>query len=438
MISKTGIIDFLYTYFIVITISILTYLIYTLQIQPTNEYMNMQPINILQFKNISIFIILSFLVSMLLPKKNIKPSSMFIGIYLIFVVMWNISLSAVADKLDYIETVFKIYILLFPIIFLYVIKYFIYNNFLYKILFPYIRTNRFNTILLILLLGISGILGYVVMGGGSFDFHSSYVRRIAGRENFGTGTLYSYLFAMSLNGIAPVLAFIGVYRKTLSLVLISIFFSIFAFWLIGTKAPVFYVLLMCILGYLVSINREKNILSFFLLALLLITIFSLLEYFIFDFSVIADLFVRRAIAVVTQNQSYFIDFFFQNSSISDFLFGTQQNKPITFIIGELYYNNPDTNVNTNAFLYALLQKGIFGYLVAVITVSIFFLFLDVFYEKYKLKEILAISILYALLLCEQAYTTAFVSSGIALIFIIFTLFRNTNNIYFNKEKSCVT
>jgi len=438
MISKTNFIHFLYTYFIVIIISIFTYLIYTLQIQPTNEYMYMQPINILQFENISIFIILSFLVSLLLPKDNIKPSSIFIGVYLLFVIMWNISLFSVAGKLTYIESLFKIYILLFPIIFLYIIKYFIYNDFLYKILFPYIKTNKFNIILLISILVIAGLLGYFIMGGGSFDFHSSYVRRMAGRENFGTGTLYSYLFAMSLNGIAPILAFIGVYRKTLSLVFISIFFSIFAFWLIGTKAPIFYVLLMGFLGFLVSVKKEKHILTFFLLTLLLITIFSLLEYLIFDFSIIADLFVRRAIAVVTQNQSYFIDFFFQNSSIADFVFGTTQNKPITFLIGEIYYNNPNTNANTNAFLYALLQKGIFGYMVSIITVSIFFLILDVFYEKYKLKEILAISILYALLLCEQAYTTAFVSSGIALVFIIFTLFRNTNHTYSNKEKTCVT
>jgi hypothetical protein len=195
---------------------------------------------------------------------------------------------------------------------------------------------------------------------------------------------------------------------------------------------------MSILGYLVSINKEKYVLSFFLLALLFINIFALLEYLIFDFSIVADLFVRRAIAVVTQNQSYFIDFFFHNSSLSDFLFGATQNKPITFIIGENYYNNPNTNVNTNAFLYALLQKGIFGYMVSIIAISAFFLILDVFYEKYKLKEILAISILYALLLCEQAYTTAFVSSGIALLFIVFTLFRDTNQIYSNKEKTCVT
>ena len=263
--------------------------------------------------------------------------------------MWNISLFCVAGKLDYIETIFKIYVLLFPIIFLYIIKYFIYNDFLYKILFPYIKTNKFNIILLILILVIAGILGYIVMGGGSFDFHSSYVRRMAGRGNFGTGTLYSYLFAMSLNGIAPVLAFIGLYRKTISLVIISFLFSIFAFWLIGTKAPIFYVLLMSALGYLVSINKEKHILSFFLLALLFINILSLLEYLIFDFSVVADIFVRRAIAVVTQNQSYFIDFFFQNSSISDFLFGTYHDKPITFIIGELYYDSQTANINTNVY-----------------------------------------------------------------------------------------
>jgi len=433
MISKTNAINFLYTYIIIITISVLSYLMYLLQIQGTNEYMGMQYISILTLENISIFLFLSFLVTILLPKDNIKPSSIFIGIYLIFVVMWNISLFGVAGKLDYIETMFKIYILIFPVIFLYIIKYFIYNDFLSKILFPYINTKKFNIIALILILITAGILGYAVMGGGSFDFNSSYVRRMAGRENFGTGTLYSYLFAISLNGIAPVLAFIGLYRRNIYLVVISLFFSIFSFWLIGTKAPMLYVVLMGILGYLVSVNKEKNILSFFLLALLFINILSLLEYFIFDFSIIADLFTRRAIAVVTQNQSYFIDFFFQHNSISDFLFGTYQDKPITFIIGELYYDSQTANINTNAFLYALLKSGIYGYIVSIVIISLFFLLLDVFYEKYKIKEILAIAIMYSLLLCEQAYTTAFISSGIGLVFLLFILFRDKNNVHLHKE-----
>ena len=437
MISRINAINFLYTYIMVITISILSYLMYLFQIQGTNEYMGMQYINILRLENISIFIFLSFLVTILLPKDNIKPSSIFIGIYLIFVIMWNISLFSVAGKLDYIETIFKIYILIFPVIFLYIIKYFIYNDFLYKILFPYINAKKFNIIALILILVTAGILGYFVMGGGSFDFNSSYVRRMAGRENFGTGTLYSYLFAMSLNGIAPILAFIGLYRRNIYLVVISLFFSIFAFWLIGTKAPMFYVVLMGILGYLVSINREKNILSFFLLALLFINILSLLEYLIFDFSIIADIFTRRAIAVVTQNQSYFIDFFFQHNSISDFLFGTHQDKPITFVIGELYYDSQTANINTNTFLYTLLQKGFYGYLISIVVISLFFLLLDVFYEKYKIKEILAIAIMYSLLLCEQAYTTAFISSGIALIFILLVLFRRTNHINIGKEQCLV-
>ena len=158
-----------------------------------------------------------------------------------------------------------------------------------------------------------------------------------------------------------------------------------------------------------------------------------MEYLIFDFSIIADLFTRRAIAVVTQNQSYFMDFFFQHNSISDFLFGTYQDKPITFIIGELYYDSQTANINTNAFLYALLKSGIYGYIVSIVIISLFFLLLDVFYEKYKIKEVLAIAIIYSLLLCEQAYTTAFISSGIALIFTLFVFFRGTNNINIGKE-----
>jgi len=433
MISKTTLTHFLYTYIIVLMLSLLPLIMYILQIQGTNEYMGMQPINPMNIEYISIFMFLSFLVTLLIPKEHIKPSSIFIGIYLIFVVMWNISLYGVAGKLDYLETLFKIYILIFPVIFLYVIKYLIYHDFLSKIIFPFIHAKKFDIFTLIIILITAAILGYMVMGGGSFDFNNSYVRRMAGRENFGTSTIYSYLFAISLNGIAPVLAFIGSYRKNIFLIAISVFFSVFAFWLIGTKAPMLYVTLMGFLGYLISKEKEKYILPFFLVTLLVLNLFSFVEYQIFNFSHIADLFTRRAIAVVTQNQSYFIDYFLQQNSISDLLFGSNNGTPITFVMGELYYNNPNTNVNTNAFLYALLQKGIYGYFISIVFISFFFLILDVFYEKYHMKEIMAVAIIYSLLLCEQAYTTAFVSSGIALIFILFVLFRRTNSTMYNRD-----
>ena len=138
-------------------------------------------------------------------------------------------------------------------------------------------------------------------------------------------------------------------------------------------------------------------------------------------------------AVVTQNQSYFIDLFFHNSSFMNYLFGTHHEKPITFIVGEIYYNSQTANINTNAFFYALLENGIFGYALSLFAISSFFMLLDVFYEKYKIREFLAIATIYSLLLSEQAYTTAFISSGVGFVFFVFILFRYKQK-HYSKEK----
>lgn len=422
MLAKKSLKHFLVVYALITTGTLLAYLLYVLQIQITNDYLGMKPIDFFNVQHISIFLFLSLIVTLLIPKR-VKPSGIFVGIYLIFVVAWNTTLYDVAGKLDFAESLIKIYILLFPVISLYIFEYLLYTDFFSRLKFPYIPSTGATYVILIVLLILAALLAYKLIGGGSFDLSTSYERRMAARVHLGSGTVYAYLFAMSLNGIAPVLAFVGVYRNKPTLLLISLAFAIFAYWLIGTKAPIFYVLLMGFFGYLVTRQKEDKIILFLLSTLLFLIVLSLIEYAIFHFSVIADLFVRRAIVLPVQNQSYFIDYMFRHFTLPDYLYGVRQSKPITYIIGGVYYDNPNANINTNAFLYALLQKGIAGYLFAVTFVSMFFLILDVLYFRYKLKEVMAIAILYALLLCEQAYTTAFVTSGIALVFVLFAFFR---------------
>ncbi|MGE4444573.1 MAG: hypothetical protein AB7E37_06335 [Candidatus Altimarinota bacterium] len=268
----------------------------------------------------------------------------------------------------------------------------------------------------------------------SFSFNDSYVRRLDGRELV-TG-FNAYLFAMSMNSIAPFLAFYAFLKKKYLYFFIAFIFVILCFGFIGSKAPIGYVLLLSFMGLVFNKNDKSSIFNIFLIIIFSILLFSLIEYFINNFSIIADIIVRRAFIVVAQNQTYFIDFIINNFTFENWLFGYLNDKPITFLIGELYYNNINTNANTNAFLYEFISNGILGYFIMIVFLSFFFSLLNFLYLKYQSKEVIGISIIYSLLLTEQAYTTAFVTSGIGVLtFLILLTYKKDKIIKNIKENN---
>ncbi|MCG3661048.1 hypothetical protein [Aliarcobacter butzleri] len=267
----------------------------------------------------------------------------------------------------------------------------------------------------------------------SFSFDDSYVRRLNGRELI--NGISAYLFAMSMNSISPFLAFYAFLKKKYFYFFISFIFVILCFGFVGSKAPIAYVILLSFLGFLFNKSDKINLFNFFLMLIFFIFFLSVIEYVIFDFSIIADIIVRRAFIVVAQNQTYFIDFIINNFGLENWIFGFKSDKLITFLIGELYYNNIDANVNTNAFLYEFISNGIVGYFFMILFLSFFFSLLNFLYIKYKSKEVIGVSIIYSLLLTEQAYTTAFITSGICIltILILMTMKKEINFIKRTKE-----
>ncbi|WP_323594864.1 hypothetical protein [Aliarcobacter butzleri] len=257
-----------------------------------------------------------------------------------------------------------------------------------------------------------------------FDFESSYERRSLGYEMI--SGFKAYIFSMSMNGLAPYLAFLSIFKKKYLFFFISLLFTVMCFGFIGIKAPIFYTFLFGFLGFIIN-SKSFNVSYFMLKVIFLVLFIAIVEYFIFNFSWVADIIVRRAFIVVSQNQIYFIDYFLKSFDFYDWIFG--KGKHITYIIGDIYHIFPNTNANVNALLYEIGRNGIFGFMIMNIFLLFFFTILDYFYKKYNKKEILGVGILYIILLFEQSYSTAFVTSGIGLITILTIL---TINI---KEKN---
>jgi hypothetical protein len=184
---------------------------------------------------------------------------------------------------------------------------------------------------------------------------------------------------------------------------------------------------MSLVGYYFS-KRYNNIVYAFVLLMTTLIFLGLLEFFLFDFSWIADIFIRRASLSTALTQMHYLDFIFaQSNNNYNFLTGNQESKSITYLIGQIYSKNILANENTISFIVELGQKGFLGYFFNVIFLIFFYGFLQYLDKVYKHKVWMAIATLYAILLLEQSYTVAFVSSGIGLITVLLLMFNSSLN-----------
>jgi hypothetical protein len=150
---------------------------------------------------------------------------------------------------------------------------------------------------------------------------------------------------------------------------------------------------------------------------------------------INDFFFRRIFFDQAEVQGYYFDFLW-NDIINnwDFLQGIRDPSiNITYYIGEYYYNNQLSNVNTSAFLHAFVEKGATGLLISCLAVTSALVLLDTLWDKTKNPSYLFLGFLLGALLIEQSYTVIFISSGFLALLLI-TIFENSR-IPFNPISS---
>jgi len=270
------------------------------------------------------------------------------------------------------------------------------------------------------------VFGYTINGdAGGFDMSTSYDRRMVGRITFADHTFARYLFDNAMNGVLPIFAFIAGRKKSLINFLLAILFALFNFWLLGTKATFFYITVMFFIGMICRVKKQDKLPFYFSVAIMMLFAVAMAECLVNGRSIIADYIIRRVFMTGVQIQTYYMDAIFNGPDFPlFFITGIQSDLLPTFFIGETYFGSADTNANTNAFFYAIGRSGIPGLLFCLVFVCVFFFVLDKIYKKTGSANAIGMASLYTLFLLEQAFTTAFVSSGIFLCFILVLLARN--------------
>ena len=257
-----------------------------------------------------------------------------------------------------------------------------------------------------------------------FGIDLSYDRRLEGREIYGAGSWLAYGLSMAMNGLAPYLAFRAGLRSRLYLFGVAVAAVSFFYWLLGVKGPFLYVVAAVVMGVAVRKGKLPNIGRYFLAAVLGLGLVVVVEWMLFDgYSLVADYFFRRLFTVQAEVQGYYLQFLLDEKAVPwSWLYGSfDRDFAATYYIGEHYFGNVQSNVNTNTFFDQFAAKGLIGYICAVVLVPFILVIFDRLYRSSRNPSYIFLGFLYGLLVVEQAYTVALVSSGVGVLFVLTSL-----------------
>jgi oligosaccharide repeat unit polymerase len=219
------------------------------------------------------------------------------------------------------------------------------------------------------------------------------------------------------------------------------------------RIMIFIVVALFVLNFGFTSNKQYLFLPFFIFGIYLVLksrflIQKIIAGFIFliAFAIIIDYFwlevwakaiiINRFLLVPAQLNFYYYDFFSQNPKIfwtdSKFLLigkiiAYPYSLPLPMVIGDTYFNNPETNANTGWIGSGYAHAGFLGMMIYAIVIGFIFKYLD-FKAKILDKNfiIISFSLFIISLFFSSDLKTVFLSNGLLLYLFIITLINKIN------------
>lgn len=382
----------------------------------SNEYYGYGQISI-DFESIIVLLIAVVFASFLIGKEYRKPSDYFLLLYgLIVMVPYSIFHSIWKNDFG---VGYGLVIISIPFFCIFSIC-----GFDFKASRPSFISERLLT-KIILLFSVMAFMALLLNrpATASFSLADSYVRRLEARDVYGSGTFYAYIASIVMNGVLPLLAFVGVMQRRFFFIFCGLLLYVGFFYIYGVKAPIVYMFFSGAFAYSLnksgSENKFYNVIYYLLVSCLIV---SWIEFFLFDYSYLEDYIIRRIFYV----GSFIVGAYFEliNSNEFSWISGFATHDSISMYVGENVIGVPGENANTNTFLYFLTQSGIPGYVFVICLVGFFLCLLNSLRAGNKLFVLF--SLLYSMLILEQSATTALLSSGIGLLSMFYYFSNNSN------------
>jgi hypothetical protein len=371
-----------------------------------------------------VFVVWMILTATVVPPRIRQPSDLFLLFYSVACLMWGGVLWGATGFLSMEEALLLLGLLYFPALCIRLARFWLLKSATTLILPIQLFERRHLYLPLTLLLAVGAFAALVAIGSGDFSTDTTYDRRLAGRAALGDQVLAGYAIGMTVNGIAPLMAFTAGWRRSPALFAISIAFVVLMFWLLGMKSPLVNVLTLGGIGFLLRDRRfDRWLVPLLLGCMIVLFAYVAREAATGSYSALADYVVRRVALVQPQVQSYYLDHWL-TLDWSHRLKGApfEPHTDLTFMIGHKYLHNAAANANVNGFVYALVRGGPVGYGMSVLVVVGFCLAVDAMFENSSAIEFVGLAGLYGILVSEQNYATALVSSGVALCLALVILF----------------
>ena len=366
----------------------------------------------LGLNGMAIVLLSAFLLSLLFPKRFQRPSDVFLFVYMVIVLIPKIFLLGIFQKFSPIESVGILIILFFPVALIWTVS-------RIKVLpFP-LRAEKpdgkFNSRFALGLNVVALVILFLQFRDDlSLDFASHYDRRFLFREIAGSLGLQMYFINFFTSALAPFTAFVAMQRKNIALWALAIFSGLLMFAIDGQKFQFILIAAATGLGLVLFSKRDVSI-SFILFLMSAISVITIAETSLLASAVWSDWIFRRFVIV----PSYITEIYYQHFVAADGLtFLGSGMKQVTYLMGEIYFEDPELNLNTNFVFVELAISGLLGLGSGILFLIFWLKVIDEAYRRTGDKRFFLLALLIAAIGFEQRIFSVFLSSGIGFLSVI--------------------
>ncbi|KPU27362.1 hypothetical protein TR13x_04575 [Caloranaerobacter sp. TR13] len=357
-----------------------------------------------------------------LPKDNTKPSSIFLQLHFIIMIMPMFTTYSFANESNIFLTLSCICFILecqilriIPSIKLRKIK----NSYiiLYWVIaiisvFVYISMIKANGIPTLKALNLSRV--YEVRSIVKYPF------------------LMEYLVSWQAKIINPFLITISYINKNKKLLAISVVLQLLIYLITALKAFLFIPLAIIIV---IKILERDYFLSKISLLAPIGVLLAFMTYKLFGHIMFPSLIIRRLLFVPSQLKFFYFDFFSKNEllhfseGVIGKIIGTSSPYAIKTanMIGYMYFGNIENNANTGYLADAYANMGILGMFVFSILFSMILILINSFSKNIKKELVIGLSLFSILALNDSALLTTLLTGGLLLLLLLLYLYTNHEN-----------
>jgi hypothetical protein len=251
--------------------------------------------------------------------------------------------------------------------------------------------------------------------------------------------LMSYLVNWQAKVINPFLITTSYIHKNKKLFLLSIFLQVLLYLMTAHKS---YLLIPVAILFVVKIMKW-DFLKISSLSAFLGSAGLLIIYGAFNSITLPSLFLRRLLFIPAQLKFYYYDFFSKNDLLYfsqgaiGKIFGLKYPYDMSsaHMIGEIYYNNPQTAANTGYIADAYANMGIPGMIIITILFVFILVLIDSLGSKIGKELTVGLAIFPIMTLNDGALLTTLLTGGLLFLLVILYLYSSNQSVEVIENKN---